>query len=201
MSPTPSGRLPCSVAIFGSTGTAMPYTRASVASPRDATVSAARLRDDVSRLIPIVNVTTIVNVSKQESNRQTPRPTRRMGDTLRAAREARRLSTQAAAAAADISTGYLFKLESGFVGTPSPRVLHRLAGVLDLGYWQLMELAGYVVPDAGAEAGTGSQAAPAPAPDPILRIAESLEAIRDELITVRKILESREHDGQSGAAE
>ncbi|MFC4054620.1 helix-turn-helix domain-containing protein [Actinomadura syzygii] len=140
-------------------------------------------------------------MSKQESNRQTPRPTRRMGDTLRAAREARRLSTQAAAAAADISTGYLFKLESGFVGTPSPRVLHRLAGVLDLGYWQLMELAGYVVPDAGAEAGTGSQAAPAPAPDPILRIAESLEAIRDELITVRKILESREHDGQSGAAE
>ncbi|WP_169809434.1 helix-turn-helix domain-containing protein [Actinomadura chibensis] len=138
-------------------------------------------------------------MSKQESNRQTPRPTRRMGDTLRAARESRRLSTQAAAAAADISTGYLFKLESGFVGTPSPRVLHRLAGVLDLGYWQLMELAGYVVPDAGADADAGRPAAPAPPPDPLLRIAESLEAIRDELTTVRKILESRDRGGESGA--
>jgi transcriptional regulator with XRE-family HTH domain len=137
-----------------------------------------------------------VNVSKQETKRQTPRPTQRMGASLRAAREARRLSTQAAAAAADISTGYLFKLESGFVGAPSPRVLHRLAGVLDLGYWQLMEFAGYVVPDAGTAAAENPPPTP---PDPLVRIADSLEAIRDELSTVRKILESRDQADRGGA--
>jgi transcriptional regulator with XRE-family HTH domain len=71
-----------------------------------------------------------------------------MGERLRAGREAVGLSTQAAAERARISTGYLFKLESGYVGTPSPRVLHRLSGVLGVPYWTLMRLAGYVVPNA-----------------------------------------------------
>ncbi|SDG22267.1 Transcriptional regulator, contains XRE-family HTH domain [Sinosporangium album] len=70
-----------------------------------------------------------------------------MGDRMREARETLDLSLQAAAERADISPGYLFKLESGYVGTPSPRILHRLAGVLDVGYWELMSLADYVVPE------------------------------------------------------
>jgi hypothetical protein len=57
-----------------------------------------------------------------------PQPTRRMGHRIRAAREAKELSTQAAA-------------------TLSPRVLHRAGGVLDIGYWELMRLAGYVTPE------------------------------------------------------
>lgn len=67
-----------------------------------------------------------------------------MGAELRAARDALGLSVQAAAAGAKISTGYLHKLESGVVGTPSPRVLQRVSGVLDVPYWSLMRLAGYV---------------------------------------------------------
>ncbi len=50
---------------------------------------------------------------------------------------------QAAADQAGISAGYQFKLESGFVRTPSPRVLHRLGSVLGLQYQELMRLAGY----------------------------------------------------------
>lgn len=45
---------------------------------------------------------------------------------------------------AKISTAYLHKLESGGVGSPSPRVLERLARVLEIPYWTLMELAGYL---------------------------------------------------------
>ena len=126
---------------------------------------------------------TIVNVTKQ----QAPRPTQRMGDHIKASRESLHLSTQAAAAQAEISPGYLFKLESGYVGTPSPRVLHRLSGVLGINYWQLMDLAGYVVPaDHGVPAVAGT-AAPL---DPLERIARVLEDIRDEVRGIRNRLET-----------
>jgi transcriptional regulator with XRE-family HTH domain len=75
--------------------------------------------------------------------RTPPRPTLELGDTIRESREARHLSIQAAAAEAGISQGYQFKLESGFVRTPSPRILHRLGRVLELPYAELMRLAGY----------------------------------------------------------
>jgi transcriptional regulator with XRE-family HTH domain len=75
-----------------------------------------------------------------------------LGPTIRAARERARLSTQAAAAPAGISPAYLNKLESGKVNTPSPRVLHRLSEALDIPYWTLMELAGYVPVDRPAGA-------------------------------------------------
>jgi transcriptional regulator with XRE-family HTH domain len=129
-----------------------------------------------------------------------------MGDRIRAAREVEGRSTQSAAAEAEISAGYLFKLESGFVGTPSPRVLHRLAHVLGLDYWELMGLAGYVVPDGvevpGVEVPAASGEAPfrpsappasAPsAPDALGRIADALEGIRDELGMIRRALPVRE---------
>lgn len=106
-----------------------------------------------------------------------------MGDWIRSARESRQLSTQAAAEQAGISPGYLFKLESGYVGTPSPRVLHRLSEVLGIGYWELTGLAGYMVPD-------GHTAAKPPPADPLDRVAGLLEEIRDELAAIRKRLEN-----------
>jgi transcriptional regulator with XRE-family HTH domain len=110
-----------------------------------------------------------------------------MGEHIRAVRESLHLSTQSAAEQAQISPGYLFKLESGYVGTPSPRVLHRLSEVLGINYWQLMDLAGYVVP--------GDHAVPAvtatvPPADPLERIAEALEELRDEVRAIRNRLES-----------
>lgn len=72
-----------------------------------------------------------------------PRPTMELGETIRDRRELRGLSMQATATQAGISAGYQYKLEGGFVRTPSPRVLSRLSVVLDLSYPDLMRLAGY----------------------------------------------------------
>jgi transcriptional regulator with XRE-family HTH domain len=119
------------------------------------------------------------------------RPTRRMGHRIRDAREAKELSTQAAAASAKISPGYLFKLESGLVGTPSPRVLHRVGAVLDVGYWELMRLAGYVTPD-GEDVGEAPPAQADEEGDEMSdqptneRIVELLETIRAELAEMRQ---------------
>jgi transcriptional regulator with XRE-family HTH domain len=48
------------------------------------------------------------------------------------------------ARAAGISSPYLLKLERGSVGSPSPRVLARVADALEIPYLRLMELAGYL---------------------------------------------------------
>jgi transcriptional regulator with XRE-family HTH domain len=124
-----------------------------------------------------------------------------MGDQIRAARENLQLSTQAAAEAAEISSGYLFKLESGYVGTPSPRVLHRLSGVLGINYWHLMELAGYMVPADDTTPAVAAPAAPAPADpvpadpaDVLQHIAEILGEIRDEMRGMRKRMGAQPKD-------
>jgi transcriptional regulator with XRE-family HTH domain len=62
-----------------------------------------------------------------------------LGERLRRARRQRSLSA------------YLQKLEAGMVKHPSPNVLHQLARALNVGYAELMRLAGYVVPDEPAE--------------------------------------------------
>jgi transcriptional regulator with XRE-family HTH domain len=57
------------------------------------------------------------------------------------------MSISVVAKKAGISTAYLQKLEVGDVQRPSPRVLHSLAGVLQIDYAELMRLADYVVPN------------------------------------------------------
>lgn len=142
--------------------------------------------------------------SEQRSAKRTPpQPTLQLGETIRDRREKRRLSMQAVADRAGISAGYQFKLEGGFVRTPSPRVLHRLSAVLDLPYAELMTLAGY--PDDAAPAvpsspsgevrddGTdaGAQALDAIATDPAptnRRIIRLLEEIRRDVAGLREDL-------------
>jgi transcriptional regulator with XRE-family HTH domain len=53
---------------------------------------------------------------------------------------------------AKISAAYLHKLEHGGVDSPSPRVLARLALVLEASYLRLLELAGYLDEEQLAEA-------------------------------------------------
>lgn len=67
-----------------------------------------------------------------------------LGKELAKARENKALSLEAVAKAAKISAAYLHKLEHGAVGDPSPRVLERIAAALDVPYFRLMELAGYL---------------------------------------------------------
>lgn len=67
-----------------------------------------------------------------------------LGNELKSAREKVGKSLDSVAAPAKISAAYLHKLEHGVVASPSPRVLARLAAVLDISYLRLMELAGYL---------------------------------------------------------
>jgi transcriptional regulator with XRE-family HTH domain len=98
-----------------------------------------------------------------------------LGEELRRAREARGNSLQGVAEPAKISAAYLQKLERGAVGTPSPRVLRRLGGVLGLDFLHLMELADYLAGDEVAEAGRRS---PSPRPHPLANQALTPEEWR-----------------------
>ncbi|MBX6767743.1 MAG: helix-turn-helix transcriptional regulator [Actinomadura rubrobrunea] len=124
----------------------------------------------------------MVNMKRQRSH---PTPTKAMGDRLAEAREALGLSLQAAAERAGISHGYLFKLESGYVSTPSPRVLHRLAEVLDVDYWELMELADYPVPGDGAVRSPQENSSPKEIEQSLQRMASLLEEMARELRRIR----------------
>lgn len=44
----------------------------------------------------------------------------------------------------EVSNAYLSQLETGKVNQPSPSVLHTLAGIYEIEYIRLMELAGYL---------------------------------------------------------
>lgn len=77
----------------------------------------------------------------------------RLGNTLRTARKLKDKSLKAVAEPAGISTAYLLKLEKGQVESPSPHILHRLAGELEIDYLDLMRKAGYMVPDENATSG------------------------------------------------
>jgi transcriptional regulator with XRE-family HTH domain len=119
-----------------------------------------------------------------------PRPTIELGETIRDRRELQGLSMQATATQAGISVGYQYKLEGGFVRTPSPRVLSRLSVVLDLSYPDLMRLAGYpgdievgtpgaslrrMTRDRSSQAKGGTPMSEAPTNRGILRLLEEMQ--------------------------
>lgn len=87
-----------------------------------------------------------------------------LGKSLKEAREGKGSSLGSAAGPAGISAAYLHKLEHGVVGSPSPRVLARLATVLEIPYLRLMELAGYLDEE---ELALARKHEPSPAPHPL----------------------------------
>ena len=84
-----------------------------------------------------------------------------LGEELRRARQARKLSLQAVALPADVSAAYLHKLEQGKVETPSPRSLRRIGDELGIPYLKIMRLAGYL-DEADLDASSLESAAPNP---------------------------------------
>ena len=68
----------------------------------------------------------------------------KLGKELSKCRKSKGLSLDAVASPSKISGAYLHKLERGLVNDPSPRVLARIAGSLDISYVRLMTLAGYL---------------------------------------------------------
>lgn len=75
-----------------------------------------------------------------------------LGKELFKARKDKKNSLEAVAKPAKISNTYLQKLERGEINNPSPRVLGRLAVVLEISYLNLLLLAGYLNEDQLAEA-------------------------------------------------
>ncbi len=109
-----------------------------------------------------------------------------LGERLKAARTVRNLSLEAVGREAKISQGYLHKLEAGRVTNPSPHVLQRLSGVLDIPYRDLMVLAGYLLPGDDA---VGGPAAERPAGPPRAatnaQLLGHLEALRTDVADLR----------------
>lgn len=99
-----------------------------------------------------------------------------LGALLKSSRQGKKLSLAATARPARISPAYLQKLELGSVKNPSPRVLHRVAGVLELSYTRLMELAGYAMPDSNIST---EETTPGGKPGEG-RLAASIEALSPE---------------------
>lgn len=70
-----------------------------------------------------------------------------LGIRLRAARERAGLTLREVEERTGVSNAYLSQIESGRIKEPSPRILHRLAELYGESYAELLELAGYPVPD------------------------------------------------------
>ncbi|MCH8077501.1 MAG: helix-turn-helix domain-containing protein [SAR324 cluster bacterium] len=97
-----------------------------------------------------------------------------LGADLKSARLAGGMSRHAVARPARISAAYLQKLEAGAVRNPSPRILERVAGVLNISYGRLMELAGYSLPPPEDGGGT-------------VRVRPAGSALRTEDLTVEEL--------------
>lgn len=67
-----------------------------------------------------------------------------LGKRLRSLRESKGLTLRQVEAACGVSNPYLSQLETSKIVSPSPRILHSLAGVYDVAYEDLMEEAGYL---------------------------------------------------------
>ncbi len=75
-----------------------------------------------------------------------------LGDFLRSARLARKLTLRAAEEATGISNAYLSQLESGKINQPSPNNLHKLSELYGVSYSVALECAGYPVPVSARDA-------------------------------------------------
>ncbi len=173
---------PRSLANSGSTGTASPYSSASVNSASEATVNAARGRCSPPSFTAVKLAYAVVKMRAE------------LGEQLRDARATRGWSLEAASRAAKISQGYLHKLEAGRVENPSPRVLQRLSQVLGVPYGRLMELADYLMPTDAVSAESGQRspkevdmtAKTTNEPATNRELARLLEAVLRELAEVRR---------------
>ncbi len=109
-----------------------------------------------------------------------------LAEVLRETRNARGVSLEAIAQPAKFSAPYLLKLERGVVNSPSPRVLARLAAVLEISYLRLMELAGYLDEEQVAKAERRS-----PQPHPLAGQSLSPEEWREVGAFIRRLVAQR----------
>jgi transcriptional regulator with XRE-family HTH domain len=118
-----------------------------------------------------------------------------LGNELRIARERTGLSLESVAGPARISAAYLHKLERGAVHSPSPRVLARLASVLEISYLRLMELAGYLDEERLAQARLGELSTK---PHPLANQPLTPEEWRAVDVFIKTLIAQRKIDGSEG---
>jgi HTH-type transcriptional regulator, competence development regulator len=117
-----------------------------------------------------------------------------LGNELRKAREEKGESLASVADPANISAAYLHKLERGVINSPSPRVLARLALVLEVSYLRLMELAGYLDEEQLARARSRESS---PQPHPLARQQLTPEEWRAVGVFIKMLIAQRETEGAS----
>jgi len=69
-----------------------------------------------------------------------------LADYLGRIRKEKRLTLRAVEEKTKISNAYLSQIENGKISSPSPSVLHKLAGYYEISYEHLMRLAGHPLP-------------------------------------------------------
>jgi len=74
----------------------------------------------------------------------TRRSDQKLGEQLRAMRDAHGLSLRAVESATGISNAYLSQIETGRVEKPAPNILYKLAELYGTSYDGLMEVAGHL---------------------------------------------------------
>jgi len=111
-----------------------------------------------------------------------------LGGLLRGARAAHALSLHDVAERAGCSSGYVHKLESDKVRTPSPRVLAGLGDALGLAYRDLMSAAGYDEP-AAVDERTRTAVAGAVKRASNAHIVELLEQLQRDVREIRRLVE------------
>ena len=77
-----------------------------------------------------------------------------LGQYLASIRHDRKMSLRQVeeASGKEISNAYLSQLETGKISNPSPNVLNTISEIYEIDYVQLMELAGYLSPNAARDA-------------------------------------------------
>lgn len=79
----------------------------------------------------------------------TIKKTTKLGSLLRKARNDAGYSQRDVEEEKGVSNAYLSQIESGKIQEPSPTILHKLSELYEIDYGELLELAGYPVPQFG----------------------------------------------------
>ena len=115
----------------------------------------------------------------------------KLGQYLRALRDAKALSLRQVEGKKGISNAFVSQMESGKVKQPSPVILYKLAELYGVPYESLMELAGYPSPSA-------STTEPRSASAVFRRFGEITPAEEAELLDYLSFLRSRARKGRRG---
>ena len=135
----------------------------------------------------VLDTSSSICYSERMENEDQPK----LGQYLRALREAKGLSLRQVEGKSGISNAFVSQMESGKVKQPSPIMLYKLAGLYGVPYESLMELAGYPSPSALATEPRSASAV-------FRRFGQITPTEEAELLDYLSFLRSRARKGRRG---